>query len=86
MSVEPDQTTFDVERRVKAVIADVFDLDPEEVGPATSKETIANWDSLQHLIIILALEEEFEIHFMDNETGSLLTFPLIVASVMSHLV
>ena len=85
MSAESDQITGDVEVRIQAVISDVFGLDPEEIGAATSKETIPTWDSLQHLIVILALEEEFDIHFSDDETASLVTFPVIVARVMNHL-
>lgn len=75
----------DVEERVKEVIADVFGMDAADIGPETSPDTIESWDSLQHLTLILAIEEEFEIQMTDEETVSLVTLPLIVEIVGDHV-
>ena len=74
----------DIEDRVRTVIAEVFDLMPDEVGPDTSTDTVEAWDSLQHLSLVLALEEEFGIHFDDEETVSLVNYPLIATIVTEH--
>ena len=71
--------------RVRQILADVLGLDPEEVGPDTSTDTVEAWDSLQHLTVVLALEEEFGIQFDDEETVTLVNFPLIVATLEERL-
>lgn len=74
-----------VELRVRSVIADVFGLDPDEVGLETSTQTIEVWDSLQHLTMILALEDEFDIQLDDAETVAAVSFPVITEIVRDHL-
>ena len=78
-------TDDEVENRVRSVLAEVFGLNPQEVGANTSTDTVDGWDSLHHLTVVLSLEEEFEIQFDDQETLSLVNFPLILAVVREHL-
>jgi acyl carrier protein len=78
-------TVDDVEGRVRSVLAEVFGLDAQAVGPNTSTDTVEGWDSLHHLTVVLSLEEEFDIQFDDQETLSLVNFPLIMAVVREHL-
>lgn len=75
----------DIELRVKSVLATVFNIAASSIDSATSMDTVENWDSLQQLSVILALEEEFQIFFDDEETVSLVSFPLIVAIVAERL-
>lgn len=75
----------EVDDRVRSVLAEVFGLDPREVGEGTSTDTVSGWDSLHHLTVVLSLEEEFGIQFDDQETLSLVNFPLIAAIVKEHL-
>ncbi|HLW16905.1 MAG TPA: acyl carrier protein [Actinomycetota bacterium] len=77
--------TDDVEQRVRSVLADVFGLDPASIDPDTSTDTVEGWDSLHHLTVVLSLEEEFDIQFDDEETLSLVNFPLIALIVREHL-
>jgi len=77
--------TDEVDQRVRGVLADVFGLDPSSIGPDTSTDTVEGWDSLHHLTVVLSLEEEFDIQFNDEETMSLVNFPLIVVIVREHL-
>ena len=46
---------------VEEVVARIFSLDPSEVTDRSSKETIAEWDSMGHLSLITGLEEEFKV-------------------------
>ncbi len=52
-----------MEERVKAILADIFMIDPSEIGSHTSMETLAQWDSLAQIDIVSALEEEFGVTF-----------------------
>lgn len=53
--------------QVTQIVADVFFLSPDELSPASSPETIEAWDSLQHLNVVLALEEQFAIEITPDE-------------------
>jgi len=46
---------------VEEVVARVFNLDASEVTDQSSKETIAEWDSMGHLSLITGLQEEFKV-------------------------
>lgn len=52
-----------MEERIKAIMADIFLLDPSEIGANTSMESLPQWDSLAHIDLIGALEEEFDVMF-----------------------
>ena len=75
----------DVEARVRDLLVEVFDLDPASVGPRTSPDTVEAWDSLQHLTVVLSLEEEFDLAFDDEETVTMTSFELIVLTVREKL-
>jgi acyl carrier protein len=75
----------EIEELVRTILADVLGLDPSEVDDTTSPDTVKAWDSLQHLTIVLSLEEEFEIQFDEEETLAVVSFPLIVATVSERL-
>lgn len=57
-------------RAAKDVVADVLGLDPEEVDETTSRDTADNWDSLNHLRIITAIEQEFSLRLTMEEIQS----------------
>ena len=65
--------------RVRGIVADVFGLPVEQVGPDTSPDNIESWDSLQHLNLVLALEQEFGVQFTPEEIEQLLTVELVAA-------
>jgi acyl carrier protein len=75
----------DIDSRVATVLSEIFTIPAESVGPDTSTETIEQWDSLQHLTVILSLEEEFDIQLDDDEAVQVTSFPVIIDVVRRHL-
>lgn len=67
--------------RVVAVIAAVLKLPASALNDQSSPDDIASWDSLQHLQIILALEEEFGLQFAPDDIDHLQTVGMLVAAV-----
>jgi len=65
------------EARLKQVISAVLQVPVEAIGTDTSRETIERWDSLQHMNLVLALEEEFGIYIPDEDATTINTYPLI---------
>jgi acyl carrier protein len=61
--------------------ADVFGLPIENISPASSPDSIEAWDSLHHLDLVLALEQEFGTQFTPEEIEQLLSVELIAALV-----
>jgi acyl carrier protein len=66
-----------ISERIKQVMSVVFDISPDQINEDSSIDNIENWDSLKHLNLILALEEEFGISIPDEEVGNLVNFKLI---------
>ena len=63
--------------RLQRVMADVLKIEASEIGDDTSVDTVEEWDSLRHLNLVLALEQEFDISFTEEQTVEILNFPLI---------
>lgn len=74
-----------MENRVKKVIAEILDIEISSINDNTSPETIESWDSLKQMNIIVALEEEFDIEFSDEDIVEMLNFRLICEVVRGSL-
>ena len=70
-----------VQTRVARVVADVFSVPVEEITPETSPETVVTWDSVQHLILVLALEEEVGVRFDPDDIERMTSVGTIVEVV-----
>lgn len=55
----------------------VFEVSLDSIADDASSDNIENWDSLRHLNLILALEDEFGVSIPDDEVGNLLNYKLI---------
>ena len=47
--------------RLAQAVAEVLDVTPETLSEESSPATIPSWDSLGHLNLIIALEQEFNV-------------------------
>ena len=63
--------------KIKQVMSAVFEIPVESIADDASSDNIENWDSLRHLNLILALEEEFGVSIPDEEVGNLVNYKLI---------
>jgi acyl carrier protein len=73
------------EDKLKRLVANVLELEPEEIGPDTSMDTVEQWDSLRHLTLVLAIEDEFGISVPDEEAADITSWPLIRLVVAEQL-
>ena len=62
---------------IKKIMSIIFDEDIINISDDAEPLEIDQWDSINHLQLIVALEEEFEIKFSDDELTELLNLPLI---------
>lgn len=71
--------------RVRAIAADVLSVSPNEIGPDSSPESIEAWDSVHHLNLVLALEQEFDTQFEPEEIDQMKNVAHIVAILQSKM-
>lgn len=70
-----------IEAQVSRVVADVMQIPLTGVTPATGPATVAGWDSVQHLNLVLALEQQFGISFDPEEIEKLQSVQAIASMV-----
>tara|TARA_Y100000996_G_C22438897_1_gene608950 strand:- start:383 stop:622 length:240 start_codon:yes stop_codon:yes gene_type:complete len=68
----------EIETKLKKIISVIFLIDQNQINNQSSNENIKEWDSLKHLSLVLAIEEEFNIRFSNDETLQLTSFKNIV--------
>ena len=56
-----------MEDKINEVISNIFGTPLNEINGQSSPDTIENWDSINHMKLISALEEEFDVEFTDEE-------------------
>ena len=67
-----------MESRIKNVMASVFEVDSSQINNDTSPDTLESWDSLKHMNLIVALEEEFGVEFDNDDITNMINFNLIL--------
>jgi acyl carrier protein len=69
--------TNNLENRIKSVVSSVFNISTDKIQNDSSPDTIESWDSLKHMNLVVALEEEFEIEFSDGDIFEMMNYKLI---------
>ena len=61
----------EIYNEVLQIFRDVFDDEILEVENTTNSEDIEEWDSLNHILLVIAIEKAFNIRFKTGEIQSL---------------
>jgi acyl carrier protein len=72
------------EQRLKEVLSRIFNVSLDTITEEASPDTIENWDSLRHMNLVLALEEEFDVEFTDDQVVEILSYKLIKIVLQEH--
>jgi acyl carrier protein len=59
------------EERFFAVLSSILNVPLQSLSLDSSRSSLEAWDSLNHLYVVLALEEEFNVEFADDEIATL---------------
>ncbi len=59
--------TASVLEQVRSIASDLFGVPADQISAASSPESIETWDSVQHLNLVLALEEKFKLQLSPEE-------------------
>jgi len=72
-------------QKVARTMAVVIGIDQSEITPDSSMDTLEKWDSLKHMKMIMALEQEFDVMFDDEDVVEMLSVPLIIIAIKEKL-
>lgn len=61
----------EIYERLNEVFRDIFDDDTIEVNDSTTADDIEDWDSLNHITLIDAVESEFGVRFTMGEVSGM---------------
>jgi acyl carrier protein len=76
---------MEIETKLRTVMSAILKVSAEEINEQSSMDSIESWDSLQHMNLILALEEEFRVSIPDEDAANITSFKLIRAVLLECL-
>lgn len=54
---------------LRTLAADILEVESAELTRESSPETVDSWDSVQHLNLILAIEEQYDLQLDPEQIG-----------------
>jgi acyl carrier protein len=67
--------------QVRGIASDILGVQAGTITAASSPETIESWDSMQHLNLVLAIEEKFGVQLAPEEIEQMKNVGLVAALV-----
>lgn len=75
----------EVKNKVSAIFKEVFDDDSLVITDATNSSDIEDWDSLEHIALIVSMEKEFNLKFDIKEVNKLENVGQMIDLIVSKL-
>ena len=72
---------MNIQERVNCCFKDVLGLSPIEMESDISPEDVAEWDSLVHVTLLMAIEEDLDVEFESYDLEELESYKKIVKYV-----
>ena len=73
------------EESLKQILATVLKVPVGNIDGDTNMDTVESWDSLNHMNLILALEDAYSVRIPDDEATNITSYPLIKLVVNEQL-
>lgn len=71
--------------QVQAIASDIFGVPSAKITTDSSPETIETWDSMQHLNLVLAIEEKFGLQLSPEEIEEMKSVGAVAALIEKKL-
>ena len=78
-------TSDELDGRIIELMATVFDIESDQINAESRVDNLERWDSVNHMHLVIALEEEFDIEFQDNDAVELISYELIRSHLQEKL-
>ena len=70
-----------IKEQIKKIMTKVFEIESSLVNDEISQKNTDQWDSLNHLNLIVEIEEEFDISFTPEQIGSMTSLEIILDEI-----
>ena len=70
-----------IKEQIKKIMTEVFEIESSLVNDKISQKNTGQWDSLNHLNLIVEIEEEFDVSFTPEQIGSMTTLEIILDEI-----
>ena len=84
-AVENDDELSLIEKKIKAIMANVFKIEINEINEETSADNVDHWTSLEHVDFLVNLQKEFDIEFTDSQIVEMLSYKTVVQNVTAAI-
>ena len=71
--------------QIRTIASDIFGVSADKITPVSTPETIETWDSIQHLNLVLALEEKFGLQLSPEEIEQMKSMGEVIKVVEGKL-
>ena len=75
----------DIMERINIIFREVFDDDSLVITDSTNSSDIEDWDSLEHISLVVSMEKEFDLKFDLKEVNALANVGEMVDLIASKL-
>ena len=66
-----------LDQRIKETMSTIFNVPAESLNENSSQDNVEGWDSLKHMNLLLALEQEFDVVIPDEDAANITSYHLI---------
>lgn len=70
-----------MKEKILKLISKVMEVDITSLNENSSSKNVDNWDSLSHMNLIVAIEEEFEIELSDEQIVEMISYKKIIQAL-----
>lgn len=74
-------TPEELDNELERVFTSVFELPPGTYSTALSMDDLAEWDSIAHVMLVLALESAFGVQFEPDDAATLTSVRIIALTL-----
>jgi len=75
------QMSSELDQKLQPIFVEVFGISPNEYRDDLDSDSLEAWDSVQHLTLVLALEQAFRVRFTPENISELKSVPAIKAAL-----
>ena len=68
---------MEFENTLRDFMSAVVSVPTEVITPDSSMDTIEGWDSLKHMNLVIALEDEFGVSIPDEDAADITSYALV---------
>jgi acyl carrier protein len=70
-----------IKEQIKKIMTEVFEIESSLVNDDISQNNTGQWDSLNHLNLIVEIEEELDVSFTPEQIGSMTSLEIILDEI-----